>query len=896
MRDCFETLAIGERTKMCLLKLVAFIVLFQLVAQEAHASGTVTPLQASHAGCYMTNWTTSTFSGDCRSSVGATMAALKAYWTSPGQCLSIEMIAEPDPAVQPDHSTGFSAWCQHSNEREVLSGLIFRGGPAQCPENASSTPDQCVCNVKYRPYLHGSLCKPDIDLNPPHNPPHCDPSKGNPIYPLRGVKREFIDTGLRVGNLNLRLTYDTTNKSPMQDGAQLEIEPGSLGALWFSSLHRKLEAQAGGQSVLADRGDGRIVSFAADGNGGFTTPADGQDKLFSANGGYRYVNMVDGSQEIYGASGLLTSITLATGRSVSLTYSTETWSTVASEGQSFSVTGTQTIRYGADTRWIVLPVSGAATCSGAYFGPDPAPNIGKSCQQLAVQPSTVPKGGLLLTAQDNDGRQIGFGYNSAGRLVQVTDAAGQAIAIGYDAQDNLSSVAWPDGRSRTYVYENSALPWALTGMVDERSVRKSTFGYDDAGRAIGTEYAGGVNKYTASYSTPPSIAITEVDDTTRQVVVRTHAWVAPQGTVVTEPSGSSASLSATTVNGKSYLSGQSQAAGAGCAATSRAQTYDANGNVASRDDFNGTRSCSAYDLTRNLETSRAKGLGLSQACSAVITANASLPAGARKTSTQWHPDWQLETKVAAPGRITTSVYNGQPDPFNGNAVASCAPATALLPDGKPIAVLCKKVEQSTTDVDGHLGFSAPLQSGVASRVSMWTYNAYGQVLTAKGPRTSVNDTTTYAYYTDTTADHTVGDLMTVTNAAGKVTTYNKYNKLGQLLQSTDPNGNVTINTYDARQHLLTSSVAGETTTYAYDPVGQLVQVTQADGSWVGYEYDDAHRQKAVKDNLGNRIEYQLDNAGNTTGESVKDPTGSLKRSLGRVMDALGRIQQNTGRE
>jgi YD repeat-containing protein len=116
------------------------------------------------------------------------------------------------------------------------------------------------------------------------------------------------------------------------------------------------------------------------------------------------------------------------------------------------------------------------------------------------------------------------------------------------------------------------------------------------------------------------------------------------------------------------------------------------------------------------------------------------------------------------------------------------------------------------------------------------------------------------------------------------------------LQSTDANGNVMVNTYDARQRLLTSSVAGETTTYAYDPVGQLVQATQADGSWVGYEYDDAHRQKAVKDNLGNRIEYQLDNAGSKTGESAKDPAGSLKRSLARVMDALGRIQQNTGRE
>ena len=72
-------------------------------------------------------------------------------------------------------------------------------------------------------------------------------------------------------------------------------------------------------------------------------------------------------------------------------------------------------------------------------------------------------------------------------------------------------------------------------------------------------------------------------------------------------------------------------------------------------------------------------------------------------------------------------------------------------------------------------------------------------------------------------------------------------------------------------------------------------MTQHDGNWIAYEYDNAHRQKAVTDDSGNRIEYVLDNAGNSTGQTVKDPTGSLKRNMARVMDALGRAQRNTGR-
>ena len=42
--------------------------------------------------------------------------------------------------------------------------------------------------------------------------------------------------------------------------------------------------------------------------------------------------------------------------------------------------------------------------------------------------------------------------------------------------------------------------------------------------------------------------------------------------------------------------------------------------------------------------------------------------------------------------------------------------------------------------------------------------------------------------------------------------------------------------------------------------------------------------------------YTLDAAGKRIGEQVKDPGGTLARSLSRVNDALGRVQQTTGRE
>jgi YD repeat-containing protein len=486
----------------------------------------------------------------------------------------------------------------------------------------------------------------------------------------------------------------------------------------------------------------------------------------------------------------------------------------------------------------------------------------------------------LTSVSDLWGRQVTASVDDKGRLASFGLPDGSTISYEY-GPNQLTRVTAPDGTTTQYVYTEGAsvkLIAQMTGKIDEKGVQTGTYQYDSSGRAISTESANGVNKYIVSdYGSYSQ---------------------------VTPPVGSPYVVYYGTVGGGSAVSSRTQPAGSGCSASSSSLNYDAAGNVASRNDFNGQRVCYAYDLTRNIESARVEGLASGTTCSTVTGTGATLPMGARKTSTQWHPDWRMATKIAEPGRITTLVFNGQPDPFAGGAMASCAPASALLPEGKPIAVLCRQIEQATTDVNGSQGFSATLQAGVPNREQKWTYNQYGQVLTHDGPRTDVNDVTTYAYYSDTSftgsgaaaVGHTQGDLQSVTNAAGQVTQYTKYNKHGQVLERVGPNGVVTTRTYDLRQRLLSTTEAGQTTTYTYDAAGQLTRVTWPDASYVGYEYDPAHRQTAVYDQLGNRIEYTLDNAGNRIAENVKDPGGVLSRQLSRSIDALGRVQQTTGRE
>jgi YD repeat-containing protein len=488
---------------------------------------------------------------------------------------------------------------------------------------------------------------------------------------------------------------------------------------------------------------------------------------------------------------------------------------------------------------------------------------------------SVPTG---LEAVLSDGSKISYTYS------QVNSSSSPPLRL-----NRLDSVRYQDGTTRSYLYEQPHLPANVTGVVDQMGRRIATWTYETGtgGRLARTyAHAADVQQYQYVY------AATGAMNTAVTVI---------------NPLGAGYTLTIVdTAQGRQIGAKADNNCDDQCRAKGgiKATVFAADGTPQAQDDVNGNRICRVHETERLYETVRVEGLPSSQVCSDVAGAGSALPAGARKISTQWHPQWRLATKVAEPGRITTSVYNGQPDPFNGNTVASCAPPSALLPDGSRIAVLCRQVEQATTDANGSLGFAAPLQTGVAAREQRWTYNEFGQVLSHDGPRTDVTDTALYEYYSATSftgtdpnaVGVTRGDLKKVTPPIGGYTLYKLYNKLGQVLETEDANGVITTYTYDLRQRLTSMTVAGQTTLYDYWPTGLIKRITQPDASWVSYDHDDAHRLVKVSDNLGHSITYTLDNLGNRVDEQVKDPGGTLRRNLARGIDALGRVQQVTGRE
>lgn len=544
------------------------------------------------------------------------------------------------------------------------------------------------------------------------------------------------------------------------------------------------------------------------------------------------------------------------------------------------------LRFDGNGRLVTVSTAGGQTYTLTYSdGTTSGPNGQVAKDSNGTQWGAAVPPNQLIKVQSSTGRVLRYERDVAGKVTQMQIGTGDPTRYFYTPDDLIAKVVYPGGQTRIYHYNESTLtsganlPYALTGISDLDSngvaVRYASFSYDGSGRAVSTEHAGGVDRHELQFN-PSTLQ-----------------------TVITDPLGAQRTEAYVSVLGVRKLVSASQPAGSGSAAANKTVSYDASGNRSSVDDQDGIRTCMTYEATRNLEAVRVEGLPNTQACMSVTAAGAVLPAGSRKVSTQWHPTWAMPVKVAEPGRLTTLVYNGQPDPFNGNATANCAPSGAALPNGHALVVLCRRVEKATTDPNGDQGFTASQRPGSVAREDKWTYNARGQVLTHDGPRTDVSDVTTFAYYADTTADHTVGDLQSVTNAAGHSTQYTVYDAEGRVKRSVSPGGIVSQIGYTPRGWVNSLAVAAgstlpQTTTYTYEPDGRPATASLPDGTTLTYGYDTARRLMQITDSIGNKVSYTLDAAGNRISEQYTDPNGTLAREIKRAYDALGRLMTVTG--
>src|SRR5262249_23666680 len=106
---------------------------------------------------------------------------------------------------------------------------------------------------------------------------------------------------------------------------------------------------------------------------------------------------------------------------------------------------------------------------------------------------------LLVSVTDSFNRALTFTYQD-GLLQTVTTPDALVLSYTYTASgetpgvlDRLASVTYSTSppTQQSYVYENAALPFALTGTIDENGTRYATWTYDQFGRATKSKHAGG---------------------------------------------------------------------------------------------------------------------------------------------------------------------------------------------------------------------------------------------------------------------------------------------------------------------------------------------------------------------------------------------------------------------
>ncbi len=262
--------------------------------------------------------------------------------------------------------------------------------------------------------------------------------------------------------------------------------------------------------------------------------------------------------------------------------------------------------------------------------------------------------GRLLSITERNGYQQALEYfGPGGKLSLVHDSHGQRLRFAYDGNGQLDSVAAPDGHRYhyeyrklydfelqpatllervvypddtpldrddnprvQYLYEDPDFPIALTGVIDETGARYATWSYDEEGRAISSEHAGGTDSYAITYH--------------------------PDGSrTVTNPLGKQTVYRFTTINGVPRLQQIERLAGPQTLAATADLTYDANGFLSSTTDWEGNVTSYVHD-SRGLITSLTEAVGTPEE---------------RNTTTTWHNDFRLPTQIVAPRQTTDLTYD-----------------------------------------------------------------------------------------------------------------------------------------------------------------------------------------------------------------------------------------------
>ena len=514
--------------------------------------------------------------------------------------------------------------------------------------------------------------------------------------------------------------------------------------------------------------------------------------------------------------------------------------------------------------------------------------------QHATETFTFSSTGQLLSLADLNGDTTTLTYNASDQLATVTDSSGRTLEFTYGANGLVASVTDPLGRTMHYAYDAAG---NLTSTTDAAG-RTWSFSYDSSNRMLTmTDPGGGVvtNVYNASGQ-----VVSQTDPaglTTTWSYSGDNFSSAGGTTTITDPHGN--------VEVQHYVSGElvSLTKGYGTPqAATWSYTYDPNTlGVTSVTDPNGHTTTSTYDAAGNLLSSTdALGNTTSYTYNAfneVLTVTS--PLGEVTTNT-YDAHGNLLSTTDPLGKTTTYTYGDTYSPGDLVSVTD--------PDGHAV--------HYTYDKYGNVVSTSVSPSSGVTDTSQSTYDQDGELVCTVSPDevakgvSCPSSGTAYVPGTTTNAYNAAGELTSSTNPLGRTTSYT-YDPNGNQTSVTDPDGDVTTTTYDADNRVLSttsgangsapstisygydlkpgagacsSSVAGATycttTTDAngqvsveyYNALDELIETVRPGDITTGYTYDPAGNTTSMTDAEGRTTSYTYDADNRLVGITYSDGT------------------------
>ena len=552
--------------------------------------------------------------------------------------------------------------------------------------------------------------------------------------------------------------------------------------------------------------------------------------------------------------------------------------------------------------WVPDPAAGAANASPdlklEYVGTLPAnladvktaasswKVIDGEDSMWSIQTRVGPNGGSYnrgwpVQMAARGGYQWNYTYNSDSSLASITDSFGRTAnftwykfyisslasppAGSLPTPQAISAIDLPDGTSLRYSYDPPPAIAPPSSSVIQRLVKVErlsaasavlnsiTYLYEDnrfPTHVTGIVDNGGVRTRTYSYDSKGRATSSQAPAGESPYTVEYGTSGSAATRRVTNPLGKAENYTFALYTGAGPVDYRlSQIAGeasAGTSASTSSTGYGTNTFINSSTDEEGAVTTTTRD-GRGRPTTIVEGSGTSSQ---------------RTTTITWHASFDLPATVVRQGLTEAYTY----DTF-GNLVTATQTDTTT-----------QTVAYSTNG---------------QSRTWTYTWNANGQLTSTNGPlppdALGHDDITSYAYDTS-------GNLLTLTNALGQVTSFSGHDASGHPGSMTDPNGIATSYSYDPLGHVTgltvhhpSNSSHDATTTVTYDAVGRVSSLTLPSTDTLFTDYDAAGRVSAMRAASGERWDFSYDAVGNVVSESVKRTDGSLARQVKRAFDELGRL-------